>query len=137
MKLLKNKKIIAGLMTLSLVSVMALPMAVGASSADSSNCGTGVGQVPCVSDLGLGSTSLSALVTNIISLILGFLGILAVLIVLWGGFIWMTAGGEQDKVDKAKKLIISGIIGLVIIFAAYAIATFVISNMASFTGAEF
>lgn len=110
-------------------------MVVGATTADASDCGTGVGQVPCASQLGLGETSLSNLITSIITLIMGFLGIIAVLIMLWGGFIWMTAGGEQDKVDKAKKLIVSGIIGLVIIFAAYAIASFVISNLKGFTGA--
>ena len=137
MKLASKKKFITGLMTLAMVGVLAVPAIVGATTADATGCGTGEGQVPCASDLNLGNASLSQLISNVISLILGFLGILAVLIVLWGGFIWMTAGGEQDKVDKAKKLIISGIIGLVIIFAAYAIASFVISNMKAFTGAQF
>lgn len=135
MKKLTKTRIIAGVMTFGIVSLMALPMVVGATTADASDCGTGVGQVPCASQLGLGETSLSNLITSIITLIMGFLGIIAVLIMLWGGFIWMTAGGEQDKVDKAKKLIVSGIIGLVIIFAAYAIASFVISNLKGFTGA--
>jgi hypothetical protein len=52
---------------------------------------------------------------------------------LLGGFKWMTAGGNEDKVGEAKKLITAGIIGLVIILAAFAIATFVLSQLLSAT----
>lgn len=96
---------------------------------------TGTGDIPEGFDPGLGQNDLITTINSIIKVLLGLLGILAVLLILWGGFIWMTAAGDTDKVDKAKKLIISGIIGLVIIFAAYAIATFVISNLANATGA--
>lgn len=129
MKKLTKTRIIAGIMTFGIVSLMALPMVVGAAD---------YGAVPTRSDLQpvLGDATLTDLITSIIGIVMSFLGVIAVLIMLWGGFIWMTAGGEQDKVDKAKKLIISGIIGLVIIFAAYAIASFVIANMQSFTGSN-
>ena len=136
MKQLTKKKLIAGVLTLGVLSLIALPAVVGATGVDATNCGTGEGQVPCASSLGLGNTSLSTMITSIIGLIMGFLGVIAVLIILWGGFVWMTAGGEPDKVEKAKKMIYSGIIGLVIIFAAYAIASFVIANMSAFSGAN-
>ncbi|HNW09122.1 MAG TPA: hypothetical protein PK619_02410 [bacterium] len=86
-------------------------------------------------EFGLGNTGLVETVTQIIQVLLGFLGILAVLLILWGGFIWMTAAGDDAKVDKAKKLIVSGIIGIVIIFSAYAIASFVITQIATATNA--
>jgi hypothetical protein len=60
---------------------------------------------------------------------MGLLGIVAVVIILLGGFKWMTAGGNEEKVAEAKKLIVSGIIGLVIIMSAYAIATFVVNSV--------
>lgn len=82
------------------------------------------------------SVTLGSLISQILNIIFGFLGVIAVLIILWGGFVWMTAQGEQDKVDKAKKMIYAGIIGLVIIFAAYAIATFVIGNLSAITGVD-
>ncbi|MBI2459502.1 MAG: hypothetical protein HYV53_03045 [Parcubacteria group bacterium] len=66
---------------------------------------------------------------DIIRVILGFLGIIAVIIILLGGFKWMTAGGNEDKVDEAKKLIIAGVIGLLIIIASFAIATFVLNSL--------
>lgn len=113
----------AGAMTLGVLGLLALPTIAGAA-----------GDIPQMTDLGLGTTTLSELIKGIIQVILGFLGVIAVLIILWGGFIWMTAVGEPDKVDKAKKMIYSGIIGLIIIFASYAIASFVFSQLQSITG---
>ncbi len=77
----------------------------------------------------LGNRDLKATIASIINLILSFLGVLAVLIILLGGFKWMTSQGSSDKVDEAKKLIGEGVVGLVIIFAAYAIASFVLNQL--------
>ena len=68
-------------------------------------------------------------VANIIKYLLGFLGILAVVIILFAGFKWMTAGGNEENVAGAKKMLVAGLIGLVIILSAYAIANFVISQI--------
>lgn len=76
---------------------------------------------------GLGSRDLKETITAVLNVILGFLGIIAVCVILLGGFKWMTAMGSEDKIGEAKKLISAGIIGLVIILAAYAIATYVIN----------
>ena len=69
----------------------------------------------------------------VIRIALGFLGIIAVIIILLGGFKWMTAGGNEDKVGEAKKLITAGVIGLVIIISAFAIATFVLDSLITAT----
>lgn len=82
---------------------------------------------------GLGEANLVDTIAQIIRIALGFLGVIAVVIILLGGFKWMTAGGNDDKVKEAKKLIFSGIIGLVIIISAYAIASFVIDSIISAT----
>jgi len=66
---------------------------------------------------------------NIINLALTFLGLVALVIILIGGFKWMTAGGNEDKVGEAKKLLGAGIIGLVIVLAAWGIATYVIGTV--------
>jgi len=80
---------------------------------------------------GVNNANLPDVIANIIRIILGFLGIVAVVIVLFGGFKWMTAGGNDDKVTEAKQLIIQGIIGMVIIFSAFAIASFVVNSISS------
>ncbi|MCK5060948.1 hypothetical protein KAR28_00190 [Candidatus Parcubacteria bacterium] len=63
---------------------------------------------------------------DIVKYLMTFLGIIAVGIILYGGFVWMTASGNEDKVASAKKTITAGAIGLVVILAAFAIVTFVI-----------
>ncbi len=78
---------------------------------------------------GLGQSDLKSTIGNLINVFLGFLGIIAVLIVLMGGFKWMTAGGNDDKVAEAKRLLVAGIIGLAIILSAYAISSFVLSSV--------
>jgi phosphoglycerol transferase MdoB-like AlkP superfamily enzyme len=82
----------------------------------------------------LGNKPLIETVSQIINVLLGLLGVIAVVIILMGGFKWMTAAGNEEKVGEAKKLLGAGIVGLVIILSAFAIASFVISNLASATG---
>ena len=84
---------------------------------------------------GLGTNDLREGVMNVVNVLLGFLGILAIIIILWGGFRWLTSGGNEEKIGEAKKIITAGIIGLVIIFTSYAIATFVITQLIQATGA--
>ncbi|MFH1522458.1 MAG: hypothetical protein ABIE43_01405 [Patescibacteria group bacterium] len=69
----------------------------------------------------------------IINVALGFLGIIALALVLIGGFKWMMAGGSDEKVTEARKLIISGIIGLLIVVSSYAIASFVLGVLVDVT----
>lgn len=80
-------------------------------------------------ETGLGERDPRDIAASVIRIILGFLGIIAVIIILLGGFKWMTAGGNEDKVGEAKKLITAGVVGLVIIIASFAIATFVLNSL--------
>lgn len=84
-------------------------------------------------EIGLGTRDPREMIASVINIILGFLGIIAVVIILLGGFKWMTAGGNEEKVEESKKLIKAGIIGLVIILAAWAIATFVVNSLVNVT----
>jgi len=82
----------------------------------------------------LGTDDIRTTIAKIIRGILGFLGIVALGIVLYGGFIYMTAGGSEEKVSTAKKIIINGTIGLAIILASFSITQFIISRLAEATG---
>jgi hypothetical protein len=66
-----------------------------------------------------------ALVVEIIKIFLGFIGLIVIVILIWGGFRWMSAGGNDDDVRQAKKIVIRAVIGLAIIIASYAITEFV------------
>ena len=73
------------------------------------------------------------IVADIIRVILGFLGLVAVVLVFYAGFRWMTSGGNEETVSKSKQIMIAGIIGLIIILSAYLIANFVINRIYSVT----
>lgn len=74
------------------------------------------------------------LAVRIINIALSFLGILLVVFLLYAGFIWMTAAGDEGKVEKAMGIIKTSVIGLIIIFAAWSISYFVIQNLDETTG---
>lgn len=82
---------------------------------------------------GLGNRDIRDTIASIIRVALSLLGIVALVIILAGGFKWMTAGGNDDKVQEARKLMIQGVVGLAIIMSAYAISIFVIDQLASAT----
>lgn len=84
--------------------------------------------------IALGTRSIQDTIAGIINIFLGFLGILATLLILYGGYLWMTSRGNSEKVEKAKLLIASAVIGLVIILSAYAISRFILSRLYDTTG---
>lgn len=81
-----------------------------------------------------GEQDIRLIIGRIINVALSFLGIIAVLIVLYGGFTWMTAGGNAEKVERAKKILINGVIGLTVIFLSWAITAFVLNALTQATG---
>lgn len=116
--------------TAAAVGFAALPLLAhaGNSAGDLVNSGLGF-----TTSSGLSTRDVRDVVGRIINVAMGLLGVVAVVIILAGGFIWMTAGGNEDKVEQAKKLIFSGVIGLAIILTSYAIAQFVVSALVSAT----
>lgn len=127
-----SKSIAKTVATLGLVASIAVPAAVFAQGANTlSTNDLGVNEIQ--SSIKLGSGDVRQTAAQIINVALGFLGIIAVVIVLLGGFKYMIAGGNEEKTTEAKKLIVSGIIGLAIILSAWAITSFVISRLVTAT----
>lgn len=109
--------------------VLALPMtalAQGVTSFTIENIG---------GSIGLGTADLKDTVINIIQWVLGILALVAVVMIIYGGFVWMTAGGAEDKVDQAKRIITAAVIGLIIVLLAWAIVIFVANTTANVTTA--
>ena len=69
--------------------------------------------------------SLALAIGRVINWVLGLLGIILTLLILYAGFLWFSAGGNEEKVTKAKGILTNAIIGLVIVMGAYAISYFV------------
>ncbi len=75
--------------------------------------------------------SLLIIIGGLINVFMGLLGMLAVVLMLYGGFIWMTAQGDPEKVQKAQNIIKTAVVGIIVIFAAWALATFAINYIAT------
>jgi len=76
-----------------------------------------------------GPSGMTTIIQYIISAFLGLLGIIFLVLIIYAGYNWMTAGGDEEKVTKAKETLQRAVIGLIIITAAYSITYFVFSNL--------
>ena len=75
--------------------------------------------------IGLATTDIRTTISRIINAFLGLIGIVLVGIVIYAGFIYMTAGGDETKVQKAKGYLVNAAIGLAITLSAFAITAFI------------
>lgn len=76
-------------------------------------------------EVGLGGAKLPDVLKAAISWALGLLGLAAVSMIIYGGIIWMTAAGVEERINKAKKILEMAIVGLIIILLALAIVILV------------
>ncbi|MFH1745212.1 MAG: pilin [bacterium] len=114
------RKVLKHVLAFSIISMLVMPMLSVSVSAQEFG-------LNYASNLELGGENSDPrdVAVNIIKIIMTFLGIVAVVIILYGGFLWMTAAGNEDRSTKAKDLIIAGVIGMVIIMAAFMIVSWV------------
>jgi hypothetical protein len=68
------------------------------------------------------------------SLATAFAGVVFLIQVVHGGFLWMTAGGNEEQITKARGKLVNGAIGVAIIFSAYILVVFVLTQVANITG---
>ncbi|MCX6744070.1 MAG: pilin, partial [Candidatus Parcubacteria bacterium] len=69
---------------------------------------------------GLGTQDIRITVAKLIRVFFGLLGLVAILIILYGGFLYMTSQGNPEVIDKAKKVLYGALIGLIICLCAFA-----------------
>ena len=115
-----NKRILKNLAILIFLLTVTVPVFALALPAQAIDLG-----LDYAKNLGLAEADPREATIGLISLLLTFVGIIAIVIMLYGGFIWMTAAGNEEKVSKAKKIIASGIIGLIVILSSWLIINFV------------
>lgn len=128
---MRMKQIFSMIASLGLVAVLAAPTMVSAQPDTLTPDDLGVGAIN--STVKLGSGDIRSTAARIINVALGFLGIIAVVIVLIGGFQYMISGGNDTKTAEARQLIFAGIIGLAIILSAWAITSFVVTRLVNAT----
>lgn len=82
---------------------------------------------------GLGNAHPQEVAANVISWILSFLAIIALILVIYGGFIWMLSRGNEEDVKKAKDILSGALFGLVIILASYGLTAYIFENVVEIT----
>lgn len=75
------------------------------------------------------SLDIRIIIARIIRIVIGFLGIIAVGLIIYAGWLWMTSQGNEDKIEQAKKILTNAIIGLLIIISAFAIVSFILNKL--------
>ncbi len=78
---------------------------------------------------GLNKVDVGVFVGRIIQGVLSLLGIVILIYMVYGGYLWLISGGNEQTVRKAKDILVNAVIGLIIVLAAYAITTFIISEL--------
>jgi hypothetical protein len=94
---------------------------------------TGLEETGEAAGLDESDTDVYEFIGTAINFVLGFLGVAFLLIVLYAGILWMTAGGDEEKITQARGWLINSVIGIIIIMAAYAISQFVLAQLMSAT----
>jgi len=122
------KKLVKGIIAFIFVFMLILPVFSIAPLASAQNLDLGINYAQNLGLADSANTDPRDAIVNVVKYLMTFLGIIAVVVILLGGFRWMTAAGNEDRVAEAKKLIVSGVIGLIIILAAFAIVTFVVNT---------
>lgn len=121
------KKFYKYLISFAIICLVAMPLV--AAPALAQNDPFGINSVNNGLNNSLASGDPREIVGRIINVALSFLGVIAVVIILLGGFKWMTAAGNDEKVAEARKLLGAGVIGLVIVLAAWALSGFIINQI--------
>lgn len=103
-------------------------LAAGLGNAFDNKTGSPLNTVAGKSGAGFNTTAtFESIIGRVITMVLELLGAIFLILAIYGGYNWMTARGNEDMVEKAKKTITNAIIGLIIVLAAYAISRFIIS----------
>lgn len=116
------------------VGILALGSLLVSRSAAAIN--TGLDTTADVAGLSTSNTDIPTNIGKIIGIALSLVGVVFLVLMIYGGFLWMTAGGEAEKVKKAKGIIINAIIGLIIVLASYAITFFILDQIGQATDAD-
>ena len=129
----KIKTLAAGGLGVVAMGLQALPVAAtgqkfrcpnGDPADDLTKCGDIAG-----SKNNLNSNNLMTTLNQIINVIIGVIGFIAVIVIILGGVQYTTSAGDSNKVKKAKDTIMYGIIGLVVALLAYSIVNFVLTSL--------
>jgi len=115
---------------ISLIAILTAAFAAPLAALAAYTGDTGLTATASQAGLGAAPTPLAVTIGTVISTALGLVGVVFLVLMVYAGFIWMIARGDEAKVEKAKDTIINCIIGIVVIVGAYAITNYIVTQLA-------
>lgn len=99
-------------------------------SRENTSCGTNIDIVhgSCETDITQGADTVQQTIRNIINVFSIIVGVVAVVMLIFGGFRYITSGGDSNNIGNAKNTILYAIVGLIIVAIAQAIVQFVLNE---------
>lgn len=77
----------------------------------------------------LGSNDPAYIIFSVVNTSLIFLGTVTLIMIIAAGFLWLTAAGEEEKIEKAKEILQGAIIGLIIVLSSYGLAQYLFTAL--------
>lgn len=77
----------------------------------------------------IGCDKIDTCILRVVNYVLGLAGVLALAAIVYGGFMYITAAGNQDRIEAGKHAVFYSVVGLVVIALSYAILTFVFTSL--------
>jgi hypothetical protein len=133
-QLRKTLAILGATLMLSIVPAVALPVAahadtIGDCLSQGSDLTTGAGNTCAPANTSTGTQKIQDIVTTIVNIFSVVVGIVAVVMIIWGGFKYITSGGDSGNITGAKNTILYAIVGLVVVALAQFIVQFVLDKV--------
>ena len=88
---------------------------------------SGLDSTATAAGLPAGNVNIAATVGTYIKSLLGLVGVAFLILTIYAGILWMIARGDEEMVTHAKDILRNSVIGMIIIFLAYAITTYIVS----------
>lgn len=123
MKNIKQFLLVSSLMVLGLL----LFSSTGASVAMAQAIDPTQDQPAIIAALSGGQTGLRGIVLTIVNFFLTFLGLLAVVMIIYGGFLYVGSAGNEENVNKAKKILMYAVLGIIVIIVSFALVNTILT----------
>ena len=124
------------LLIFSVISFLCFTGAVFAQPDIGLGTASGIAQQGGLSTAGATQTGLAETVGRYVNWALSFTGVIFLLLTLYAGYLWMFGGGNEENIEKAKKILTSSVIGLIIVILSYGITALIMHFVAGTTAPE-
>jgi len=123
------QKIISGFFVCLFLSFFALSLPVNAAAFAGTADLFGGEEANINANIGITTAAPQVIIARLINITLGLVGTIFLVLVVYGGFLWMTSAGDPAKIEKAKKLLVAAVIGMILTLSSWGIARYIINKL--------